>query len=281
MSPNKYYESSVWHSAMRSRRNIKDIANANQWDYFVTMTWPIEISRDYCAVKKRALSWKRDIEHAGGKVLLVVGSGERGGHLHVHALVRCTTHDFVVPGVVYAGLIEVKTHGRLWMLKDAAKYDIGQHVVQAIGTQDDINRIADYMAGHVLDVRDMVHNGIMAGVWDQTVHAYYATRGLQRSRRIRIHYLHTTIRLYDNRAQLGAVVLPTELEHTITDYIMPHKIERYNSSGMMATPMSRITGIYYDIRFALIESICYHLQASRQLVLPYQDIIKHWDGVWY
>ena len=55
----KFYEASVWSSAMRSRRNAKAIIDSNAWEHFIIFTFKKDVGRDYYKVKEICLKWKR------------------------------------------------------------------------------------------------------------------------------------------------------------------------------------------------------------------------------
>lgn len=252
----KYYDASVWASAMRSRRNAKAIIDANRWDYWVTLTFS-DVPMDITAQVRR---WYRDMEARGAQVFLVVACGD-DTRTHAHALVRNMPYDMLVPGAVYERLLRVKTHGQLWTLTNADTYGIGLHAVQTIVTQDDINRIADYIVGHMLDMRDMIHAAYIA-MGLPTSHLYHATRGLQRGKRYVWMIGGLKARLYDNRIQPAAVVLPACVAWAVSDWVEPDRIERYRSRGRRRTPMMRITGRLRDIHMALLLSDAVNLSIN-------------------
>lgn len=247
----KFYEASVWSSAMRSRRNAKAIIDSNSWEYFITFTFNREVGRDYYKVKEICLKWKRDMEKLGGKIFLVIEDGNLGGAYHAHILAKDIPKSEFAPGAVYARIIKVKTHGKIKQLKNAGDYGIGFHAVQEIASVDDINRIADYMVKSFLEARSLFQNAIMANVWpDRAERLYFATRGLERGRRSRWFSHGMILRLYDNRKQKAALIVPLCFEKAITDIIKVHKIEHY-TSGKFHTTVSRIVADIHDLVGAL------------------------------
>lgn len=302
-------------SALRAMKKIKDIATANPWEYFTTLTWEPEISRDYYSVQKRSLEWKKDIEKGGGKVLLVIGTGDLGGLYHAHALVHDMPDDMITWGNPNKDLIEVKTDGDLYSLTHPEDYDIGLHVLQKIDNPDDYNRIGDYMSDHVPALRLQFHDGIFAGVIDKTARMYYASRGLVKSKREWLKLPETydrdtintvkseemsgteygtpeyysgearavkricyKIQIFDNGKQGAAVVLPAEHAHIITDFIVPRLIETYRRGEML---MCRIVGDSLKELTNVISLSCFLGSECRpDMVFPVQRIcsgglIKH------
>lgn len=263
-------------SALRAMKKIKDIATANSWEFFCTLTWQEDLNHDYYDVQKRAVAWKKDVEKGGGKVLLVIGLGDLGGLYHAHALVHDMPDDMIAWGNPNKDLIEVKTDGDLYSLTHPEDYDIGLHVLQKIDNPDDYNRIGDYMSDHVPALRLQFHYGIFAGVIDKTTRMYYASRGLVKSKHEWLKLPETydrdivdavkseetsgteygtleyysgearavkrichKIQAYDNGEQGAAVVLPAEHAHIITDFIVPRLIETYRRGERL---MCRIVG---------------------------------------
>lgn len=272
-------------SAQRSMASIIDIATSNEWEYFATLTWEPEISRDYYGVQKRALAWKKDIEKSGGEVLLVIGVGETGGLYHVHALLNDIPAEMVVPGSVNADIIEVKTDGELWSLSEPEKHGIGLHVIQEIKSKDDYYRCGCYMAAHVPELRKQFHEALFAGVIGQTAHMYFSTRRLKRSRHGSIYVANTDdtnrinniiheelsnvfnvsdsyaaagrirkrlthkIRVFSNGEQGATVVMPAETAHLITDVTIPSNIEKYTKYGKVwyrfSGTLKQLTDAFY------------------------------------
>lgn len=254
-------------SAQRAMSKVIDIATSNSWEYFATLTWEPEISRDYYGVQKQALRWKKDIEKSGGKVLLVIGVGEVGGLYHAHALLNDVSAEVIMQGNSNAEIIEVKTDGELWSLSHPEDYEIGLHVVQEICNPDDYYRCGCYMSNHIPEIRRQFHNSLMANVIDKTAHAYYATRGLKRSRHGNIyisntddagriqsvideelskvssvseHYVASArirrrlthlIKVYNNGERGAVMVMPAEAAHLITDVTIPITTDKYTKYG--------------------------------------------------
>lgn len=258
-------------SAQRAMGKVTDIASSNPWEFFCTLTWREDISRDYYGVQKRALEWKKDIEKGGGKVLLVIGCGDIRGLYHVHALVNGVPEEMIIPGSVNAHLIEVKTNGALWSLSEPEKHDVGLHVMQEISSKDDYYRCGCYMAGHIPELRRQFYDGIMANTIDRTTHMYYASRGLKRSIHAYFRTMNTAdesvisnvyneemtkafepdifdneyyaalarirkrithkISIFCNHSQGAAVTIPEEIAHMITDVTIPDTMETYTKHG--------------------------------------------------
>ena len=247
-----FYEASVWSSAMRSRRNAKAIIDSNAWEHFITFTFKKDVGRDYYKVKEICLKWKRDMEKLGGKIFLVIENGNSGGGYHAHILAKNIPKSAFTPGAVYRRIIRVKTHGKLMQLRNADSYGIGFHAVQEIASVDDINRIADYMVKSFLEARSLFQNAIMANAWpDCAERLYFATHGLERGKRSRWFFHGMVLRLYDNRKQKAALIVPLCFEKLITDIIKVHKIEHYYTSGKLHTTVSRIVADIHDLIGAL------------------------------
>lgn len=258
-------------SAKRSIKNIKDIATSNPWDYFCTLTFPDYINEKYEYTQERARAFKKDIENAGGQILMIIGIGKESGRYHVHALLHNVAPDMIIPGSSNSGLIRVKTDGTLWSLSEPEKYDVGLHVIQEIRNKDDYNHIADYMAGHIPDMRTHMYELYALGGCDTTPHMYYATRKLNRTIRAWIREMATDnkdminavykeemdkafepgifdseyyaawhrvqkrithkINIFCNHGQGAAVTMPEEVAHMITDVTIPDTVETYKRCG--------------------------------------------------
>ena len=258
-------------SAQRSIKNIKDIATSNPWDYFCTLTFPDYINENYEYTQKRALAFKKDIESAGGQILLIIGMGKESGRYHVHALLHDVSPDMIIPRNSNSDLIRVKTGGALWSLSEPEKYDVGLHVVQEVRNKNDYNHIADYMSGHILDIRISMYELYAFGGCDTTPHMYYVTRGLKRTIRAWLREMKTDdkdvidavrkeemdkvfepgifdgeyyaawhriqkrithkINIFCNHGQGAAVTMPEEVAHMITDVTIPTTVETYKRHG--------------------------------------------------
>ncbi|MDO4330374.1 MAG: hypothetical protein Q4C66_13705 [Lachnospiraceae bacterium] len=301
-------------SAQRAMSKVIDIATSNPWEYFATLTWKPEISRDYWAVKQRALCWKKDIEKSGGKVLLVIGVGEVGGLYHVHALLNDVPAEMIVPGNPNAEIIEVKTDGELWSLTRPEDYNVGLHVIQEVEKPDDYNRIGCYMAAHIPEIRRQFHDGIMANAIDKTTHMYYATRGLGRSRhgsifiantddtdrinsiiheelsnvssvsdsyaaaaRIRKRLTHK-IRVFSNGEQGVAMTMPAEAAHLITDVTIPITTDKYTKYGKVwyrfTGTLKQLTDAFY-LSYVPVRGV---VETCSEWLAPY--LVSEQDRLW-
>lgn len=192
---------SIWSSVRRSKAKVKNIIDSNKWQYFVTLTFSApEIRENYWAVddtmRRMARWWRKQ----GLSYFYSIAGNNDGMGYHVHSLINGDVSGLSAI-IADPSIVCVKTKGKSYewdVLK--SQYGVGLHVVQQITCQDDYDRIANYIVGHIADMR------LLFTVNNVQERTYHASRGLKMGKSYRYYVGGLKARLYYNRRNTSAVV---------------------------------------------------------------------------
>lgn len=228
-------------SAYRNARAIKDIADCMvDAKYMITITGRVENDRTWDAMSEKLQTLVQICTSIGIDAIGIVGANARQGY-HIHAIIGDIGRDWLTD----VGGGKARCRGKIYHLHPSilsAIGGVGHHMVSRIGVHD-VNHVADYIARHMRITRQrLVNEGILYA------RPVRHSCGMTRSNRQRYYHLGDCIRVYNNRGNKGAVVLPSAIADLVTGIIEVDKIEKYKHHRR---DMVRIVADYVDIVLAL------------------------------